>query len=100
MNSASTEKKTIDLRDLIALADNTSTGASLTLVHAGESWRIRLSKALVEDLEDPDSVALYVTENGIIMVKGRGLTSELKVRKGGLIYSTTISKAIADAAGI
>lgn len=91
-------KAYVDLSTATAFQSNSADG-SLTMIFTKNGTRTKLSRNLLEDIDNPEYVDVFLTEKNVIFCKARDI-SAFSVKSDGIIYNTDLARKIAELANI
>lgn len=91
-------KAYVDLSTAIAFKSEIKSG-SVTLIFTDKGTRTKLSRNLLEDIDNPEYVDVFLTEKNVIFCKARDV-SAFSVKSDGIIYNTDLARKIAELANI
>jgi hypothetical protein len=91
-------KEYIDLSTATAFQSEITNGC-VTTIFTKNGTRTKLSKNLLDDIDNPEYVDVLFTDKNVIFCKSNG-NSAFAVKSDGIIYGTALAKKIAELANI
>lgn len=98
-NIISPENKAyVDLSTATAFQSDSADGC-LTTIFTKSGTRTKLSRNLLEDIDNPEYIDVFFTEKNVIFCKACDV-SAFSVKSDGIIYNTDLARKIAELANI